>query len=385
MKLSHSQIASYSSCGKKYEFRYVKRIRSNVGHGALFFGSAIDAGLNHLLKTKDLAGAKDMFIKSFTAQNINDEYTLLPRAENLVYSKKDFDHELLVEHDEQMFAATQKEYNLHIGLSVKQTVDLLKDLKSESGLNKMTSEEKKLLNYGHWLCLKRKGLLMLEAYYKKVMPEILEVLAVQKSFSIKNSDGDTIMGFGDLIAKMRDGKTYVLDNKTSTRPYESDSAGKSQQLILYKHAFKEYKPDGVGFIVMYKQIKKNKVKICGVCGHDGSEGRHQTCPVEVDGEVVGKKPKKNRCGGQWKETISPECDIDIILNEVSDYATKLVLETAKKTNEGIKAGVFVPNLASCGTYGGDFVCEFYKLCWEGKKDDVVELGAKKELDETGWT
>jgi hypothetical protein len=58
---------------------------------------------------------------------------------------------------------------------------------------------------------------------------------------------------------MKDGKVYIIDNKTSSSIYTWDSPMRSQQLILYYHALKEkYKADGVGFIVMYKQIKKNE-------------------------------------------------------------------------------------------------------------------------------
>ena len=70
----------------------------------------------------------------------------------------------------------------------------------------------------------------------------------------------------DLIEEWEDGKTYLLDNKSSSVKYAEDSAKTGQQLPLYYYIKKDdYKLDGVGYIVMSKKINKNKVKTCKKC------------------------------------------------------------------------------------------------------------------------
>lgn len=378
MKISHSKIRSYSTCGKQYEFHYIKKWRNSIAHGAFLYGIAIDNALNTLLLTKNLEEAKEVFEKNWAIQNINDVATPLKFAENVAYGKKDFDGELLTQEDIESFknACNINDYAYSSSDQVVNiSIELLKEKKSQVGINNMTLKERKLLSYGHWLSLRRKGYLMLEAYNVRIMPQIEEVLEVQKYFEIKNNDGDSITGIIDTVLKMKDGRVFIIDNKTSTRLYECDSAGKSQQLILYKHAYKEHSVDGVGFIVLYKQMKKNRTKICSVCSHDGSEGRHKTCANEINGK---------RCGGAWNEKIVPECEIDIILNIPTSFAEKLVMEAADKANEGIKAGIFVPNLQSCGSLNSDFCCPFFRVCWNGDQSHITELSEKKILDKTGW-
>ena len=182
--------------------------------------------------------------------------------------------------------------------SISEVVALLQDKKSTNGYNALSQEEKEILNLANWLCLYRKGLVMLKAYSEQVLPKIKEVLAVQKSIEIENNDGDKLIGFIDLIVETTDGKRYVLDNKTSSIQYDANSPQRSQQLILYYHITKEeYKLDGVGFVVMYKHILKNKKKTCSKCGNDGTGKRHKTCDVETE---------TGRCNGNWDEVLNPE-------------------------------------------------------------------------------
>lgn len=362
-RLSHSSVKCYSECARKYELRYVKKYRAKTTSGALLFGSAIDQALNELLVNKNVAEAKKIFDKSFRFNFINKVGHYLPEATLVTYAKSDFDEDLLTNEDIKKFNEKQYEWNIYLSKTIGEVVTLLQAKKAESGFNSLSEEEKKALNLANWLCLYRKGHIMIDSYAKDVLPRIKSVLAVQKQVEVENSDGDKLIGYIDLIVEMHDGKRYVMDNKTSSIEYEKTSGQHSQQLILYYHITKEeYKLDGVGFIVMMKHILKNKVKVCSKCQYDGSGGRHKTCANEVDGK---------RCGGEWNETINPEARIEWITNSVPEAAESLVMETFDEANYGIKTGHFPPNLSAC--YNGPFICEMAKYCWQGSKEDIIEL------------
>lgn len=366
-RISHSAIRMYSECGRKYKYHYVNRLRSKTTSGALLFGSSLDHALNEMLKSRSLEDSITAFNKSFAYQNINNEGVYLPYTTLVTYSKKDFDAEILTEEDHQKYLEYKAKFNVD-----RDTVAALYNenqfLKEEGGFNKLTNDQKRNLNFANWLCLRRKGLIMLRDYHKNTLPQIKEVLAIQKTIEMDNGIGDKLTGFLDLIVEFNDGKRYLLDHKTSSIQYEDDSAMRSQQLIIYYHAFKEeFKLDGAGFIVFNKGLFKNKTKICSVCSKDGTGQRHKTCDAEVEGK---------RCNGEWISTVNPECKIDVILNKISTAAESLVIETFDEANEGIKKGVFNPNLNACGNE--NFRCPFYNKCWHGKDDDLINLGEKKE-------
>lgn len=354
----------YSECGKKYQNHYLHRLRASVIHGALLYGSAIDAALNQLLVERNVPAAIVTFDKAFTYQDINHVGTYLPTATNIVYAQKDFDRDLLLEEDRTAYKEFKEKNKLNPLTTIEEDQSFLADKKKDVGHHNFTDSEKKLYSYGNWLSMRRKGHIMIQSYHDVVLPKIKQVLVVQKEISLTNDDGDSVIGYLDYIAEFLDGKRYLMDNKTSYMKYESDSPMKSQQLILYYHACKdEYKLDGVGFAVMYKTIEKNKVKHCSKCHKNGTGQRHKTCDAEIEGE---------RCNGNWNEKIDPECKIDILLSGVSPAAEDLVIETFDRANDGIKKGIFTPNLFAC-KINESIVCQFIDKCWKGKDDGLVKV------------
>lgn len=366
-KLSHSSVRLFTECPRKFFYHYVQRLRGKNIHGALLYGSSIDLALNHLLETKDLNASIKIFDKSFNNQFINNVPTYLPLATNVVYSVKDFDADLLKEEDHDYYRKVQLELG-YKGESQAEELKKLVELKKQVGFGKFTKEQKQIYNLINWLSLRRKGHVMLQSYAIKVLPRIKKVIAVQKKSELLNDQGDSVVYIIDLIVEWEDGKIYLMDNKTSSIDYEDDSAMKSQQLVLYYHAEKEEnKLDGVGFIVLNKNILKNRVKICSKCGFDGSSTRHKTCNNEIE---------ENRCGGEWKETISPECFIKVIINKVPPATEDLVLETFDGANTAIKTGNFPPNLNACGN--SNFLCTYYRKCHYGDDEDLVYLNENKK-------
>jgi len=369
-KISHSALNKYLQCPRLYKHHYVDRLRGKTISGALLVGSAIDKSLNELLISKDLKKAIEVFDKEFEFGYINDKRVHLRQSEQIVYAKKDIDWELLHEED-------LKELNHYPFIGGKTAYDNILDSKETNGFENLKDLEKRYYNNANWLCLRRKSHLMLKAYAEKVLPKIKKVIEIQKRVLLAGKTGDEIEMYIDLIVEWEDGKKYVLDNKTSTMQYEQDSASTSQQLIIYYYAVNKELPeqeklDGVGFIVMNKQIQKNRIKICEKCGYNGTGGRHKTC----DKNVIGPMGHDERCNGEWKETINPECKIDIILNQVTLPAQNLIVQSFKEANEGIKAGIFPPNVDSCEKYG--VKCAMYNKCWNGKDDDLIKLEEKIE-------
>lgn len=369
-RLSYSSINRYLKCGRSYDLHYNKKYRSIYTSGALVMGSAIDKGLNTLLETKDLGKAILDFDEAFKYTYLNNVKISVPKSINVVYSKNDFDDDLLLLEDKTSYYEYKKELLIDSESSVDQDVKYLQDLKKKSGLDSFSTEEKKLYSYANWLCLRQKGHIMLKSYNKDVLPAIKNVLSVQKEISLENQEGDVISGYIDIIVEWEDGKKYLIDNKTSTRIYENDSALRSHQLITYYASVKdEYKLDGVGFIVLNKSINKNKVKICSKCNFDGSGTKFKTCNNEI--------LEIRRCGEKWVETINPECSIRAYLSVISDKSVNFVMQVNSEVNEGIKSGYFPPNLNSCGSLNSDFCCPFFKHCWGIEDTDLIVLEGKE--------
>lgn len=322
-KLSHTSITKFLECGRKYRNHYIERIRPIKTKSALVFGSCLDQGLNILHQGKTIAEAKEVFLKALTQETNNPD---------LVYSKSDLDKELLAF------------YNC-------------KNLEDSA-----TS-------------LMYKGFLMLEACVREVLPLIKTHIAIQKPISFKNSDGDEVHGFLDLIVESHEGKVYLLDNKSSSVKYEADSPKKSQQLVLYYYIEKDtIKIDESGFVVYNKKINLQKTKTCKSCGALNTSS-HKTCnetiyigkdrnkPVNVGDEVI-----STRCNGEFLITYNPKAEVEFITNTIKTEDEDRVIADIDKANQGIANKEFEPNFGACETKFGK--CEYYNLCHHGSMEGL---------------
>ncbi len=372
-KLSFSAISKYTECGKKYEYHYRQRYRGKYFHSALAFGSACDDGLNSLLTDKDLEKSLATFDKKWNFQYINNVLTSLPKATNVVYAETDTDLELLLPED-------RKKLDNEYGNLWENMYDEVRKQKETIGFNLLPEESKAFYNYAAWLSLRQKGHIMIRSYNEQILPRINKVLAVQHATSLVNQDGDEIVQYLDLIVEWEDGSIILFDNKTSAKDYDPEAALTSPQLIsYYVKAKNEFGTNAVGFLVMKKQIMKNKKKICSKCNHDGSESRAKTCDVEYPGKVIKRGKEVDgmvRCDGEWNVTIDPKCFIQVIISPVNEFAEQTVMSTFSDANEGIKKEVFHRNLKACGG-GSAYKCEYFSLCWTGKDDDLIKLEEKK--------
>lgn len=229
IQLSYSASQKYKTSPRAYYLHYILRLRPTDLSSALFFGSAIDNALNFLLQGKKdgsdqtavLAIAKSAFEASWNHAKVDDKEIDLSRIGVIKYSKSDYDEGILTSDD-----------RLEIETSNKDP---------------------------HWVSLKRKGLMFLEAYDEQILKHIKEVKFVQKDIKLENDMGDSFIGFIDFCAVWEDGRTIIFDNKTSSIKYSADSASTSEQLATYHEATKEeIKVDAVGYIVIPKKIRKYK-------------------------------------------------------------------------------------------------------------------------------
>lgn len=364
-RLSHSALNKYSQCPKEYELHYRRNLRPKTTTAALLFGSAIDAAFTTMLKGGDKK-PEEVFAYYWRFQDINGEKTYIPKALNVVYSNNDFDVELLVDDD---YTKIQEELKLESKAAVLAEIDKVYSEKDTVGFDCLPGTRKYVLNFINWFSMYRKGLLMITTLREKVLPNIEKVYSAQSKIELANQDGDSVIGYIDLVVKWKGiDKPVVMDLKTSARPYDDDAVKTSQQLALYVHSIRDQyeHTDKAGFIVLSKNIRKNKTKKCSVCTKDGTGQRHKTCDAEIEGK---------RCGGNWIETINPEADVQILINDIPEQFENIVLENFDEVNKAIKAEVFPRNLSNCVRPWGK--CSFFSLCHSNKKDDLVTIEPKE--------
>lgn len=309
-KLSHTSISMFTECGKKFDLHYNKKIRINYEKSALIFGKCIDNAFNELLETQNLNEALDLF---------NQQWGEVKTLE-VKYSKSDVDEELLNWNGD----------------------DVVEELKP-------------------WCTLNIKGRLFIETFHREVLSRIKKVIAIQKPVSIKNEDGDEIAGFLDLIIEWKDGKIYLMDNKTSSVEYSETSGKESQQLVLYHYLEKDnYKLDGVGFFVLSKKINKNKVKTCIICKNE-TTGREKTC-ARIDNKI--------RCNGEFSLSYNPTVDVQYIFNQIEESDENKFIDIFDAANNGILNKKFEPNYNSCiGKFGK---CVYYDYCTHGIMEGLIQ-------------
>jgi hypothetical protein len=370
-KLSHTALNKYMTCGKSYDFHYNQRLREKTRSGALIFGSALDAPLD-ALHNGTANNLYEIFDNAFTEASVaTRDKEFIPTNESIVYAAKDFDKDLLLQEDIEELEIFLKELGFegHPNSLVK----FIADEKKEKGWKNLSSKQRQYYNFANWLSLRRKGHIMIDGYVKEVLPNVVEVLAVQKHVLVKNDEGDELVAYLDMVVKwkMPDGtvKVVTLDRKTSSMEYEADSVRYSNQLSLYIGLIQEeYKSRTAGFIVLYKDILKNRKKVCSSCKHQAESGsRHKTCNNEIGGK---------RCGAEWNETIDPKCRIDVIIDDIPEIAEAIVMDNFDSANALIKQGVFTRNFNSCQMPWG--ACPYINVCWKNDYSDVVKLPESKK-------
>ncbi len=188
-----------------------------------------------------------------------------------------------------------------------------------------------------------------------MIPKIKEVIAVQKEVNFDNGDGDTIIGYIDLIARWEDGVEYILDNKTSGKPYKYDAIQTSDQLSVY--SVHEGIPNA-GFIVPIKAIRK--LRTCIKCLQLTDNARIGKCDVVLAGK---------RCNGEFNAETTPKARIQILLGKASVEHSEKVMDQFITVNQSIKDEVFKRNTETCGNYYGAR-CPYFAHCHQGSDEGL---------------
>lgn len=361
--LSISQIRQYQTCPRFYYYNYKLRIREKTVTSFLSLGSAIDAALNAVLLDYQKNGSvsvdyKILFDEAWQKITIHGVEHSMPECTLVGYAKSDFVAELLQEDDIKYIKAKVRELCPDRNNDdIAELKTNLEESKAHQTLYPFTENEHKLLNLLNWLSVRRKCHLMLDAYVAEIIPNIEEVLEVQKRIDLKNGEGDEVVGYVDAIVRFKGESFYrVLDNKTSASAYSEDKAKADSQLTLYAFALGL---SHVAFAVMLKSIKLNKEKVCSVCGYEAEpNNRAKTCTLEYRGK---------RCGEPWIEKVKPKAYTQIVKDEITSEVKNTVLETIEDINRAIKLEVYPRNLTRCNEMWGG-TCPYLSICVFGQKE-----------------
>lgn len=324
INVSYSALECFEQCSEKYRLRYEERLSSEKIPSPLFFGTAIDAAVElFLIKKKvDLTekeldlllneDAYSVFDKTMREQNGK----LLERNPLCDYFYSDFDANVLTPED---FKALTKAYPSitdwkEFFVYCKKYIETHGELKPGSKI---------AFNNLCWLSLYRKGEMMLKAYERDILPEIAEVFDIQKEIELVNDSGDKLRGKIDFIASFKDNPSvrYLVDNKTSSEAYKSDSVANSIQLAIYCEA---EACDRAAYVVLEKKMRLKEPK-----------ARTQLIKDSIPDEHKQKVFDK----------------VEVQLNNISRR------EFHKKDSP-----------KECKFFGKP--CEFYNLCWHGKEDGL---------------
>jgi hypothetical protein len=140
----------------------------------------------------------------------------------------------------------------------------------------------------------------------------------------------------------------------------------SEQLSLYFFFLKEkFYPDmeRAAYLVLSKQIKKNRIKICKQCGHDASGTNFKSC---------NNTSNKKGCNGEFNITTTPESTIQYIHDEIPEEMISKTIETFNINVEKIQSGNFEPCFDNCLRYNGKIKCAFYEYCRTGSMEGLIK-------------
>jgi len=337
MKLSHSSKSKYKECPARYDFHYNKRYRTKSINSSLFFGSAFDEAVSRLLldKKKELTPkeeldmmftAKELFDRHMTITSVNGVAEIIPDFLLSNYTRADMDVSLLDDSDLHKY---NDKFKTSLTLEGLKNNGLILDEYYRSSPS-MLEIEVLQRNYIAWLCLYKKGLMLIDEYETNIMPKIHEVYSVQKVISLKNENDDEITGLIDIELSFIDEPDvrYIVDNKTASVAYKPKDLDESEQLNLYAYA---EGVSNIAYIVAEKAIRKRDPRV-----------RVNILKGEVD-----------------------EIFAESVIDEFEDILTK------------IENKEFKPNFKSgCVFFGRQ--CEYYSICHHDVIPDSLIVLPKKE-------
>lgn len=338
--ISFSSYSKYVTCPKMYDLHYNERLRPDTVPAHLIFGSAVDAGVNAmLLETGSPLEAVEQVLQRLV-------------IEKVTFKEKDYDGELI----DPLTKQTLLQKLVEFGYQGDDVDGLVKSLFQKTD---RSENQQKALTLACATSLKALAKLQLDAFRRDILPELQTTIAVQSKRTLEYR-GKPIDIIIDLETELRNQGHVILDVKTASQPYLPDAVLKSVQLALYSAVTGVKK---AAFAVLPKRVRKDRIKTCSLCGHDGSASRAKTCDQE---------DTHGRCHGDWIQTISPKVEAQLLVDEIPDKTREIVIEALMDVQKGIDNEVFPRNLTACDSqYGAP--CPYKKYCWSNDS-----TGLKKE-------
>lgn len=318
IQLSHSAADKYETCPAMYKFHYIDKIRPEEAGSALFLGSAIDEALNRMLLEKKKKLSEDEkkmmektpeehFLDNFRTFKHNGKEIDIRTSPLAKYFKSDLDTSVLEDDDYEKLIEFDPEIEDHEAY-IEEIQGFIKDNQE------LEEQDKRLYNFICWLSLRKKGLMLIDAYRQDILPLIHETISIQQRVHLPNNNGDFILGFIDAVVTFTDNpnRKVVLDNKTSSKAYKDDSVSLSPQLATYCE-FMEL--DYAAYAVVEKKLRKRE----------------------------------------------PRTRTQLIVDKVAENTYDETFDKYEKVLNGIKNGEFEKNYDSgCFFYGSR--CPYYRYC-----------------------
>lgn len=360
--VSYSAASRYKTCPQKYFLS--KRFSDKRVSSSFPFGKAVEKAIDAALDGKDLAFAQDVFLQHWNQEHIRgNEYRQIFDNLDLAYYASDLDKNLFALEDEAQFDKWAEELlDEHRASWLEVFEGIASDI---SGEKPYTDAQLAFYNRVMWTCCRIRALVMLETFYREILPKIdltkREHFSSQREVSMSNSEGDKIVGYVDYVVYLKDHGWVILDLKTAASAYAYHKLGTSEQLKTYVAAIgEEIGSKKAGYCVLIKKIKVDKS--CNKC--------------DSPKEGMAKKCKKDGCDGLYsKNHLRGEAQL--IIKDYQDAELDDMLDDYMNVAVAIKNEVKFKNPENCHAFGR--VCEFYDHCWKRKPlQDIPHLEEKEK-------
>lgn len=332
----------------------------------------------HLLEGKTEPTFKEVFTQLWykTVDRKKNEVVLWDN-ENIIFGHADFDKDVLQSEDLINLSKDIEELGIQdLGSDPIEVYKAVAKIK-KNPYKRIKPNQLKYFNRASWTSMRRKGHILLDSFYEQFYPKIEKVLATQKFSFIKDKNtGDMIQGVVDMVLKIRGyEKPIIFDLKTASKAYTQQQIEHSDQLTLYAamEGWK-YNTDQVGYVVLSKNINKEKESYCKSCGNK-KEGRHKTCnnavsELDTDGTITGRHI---RCEGKWDEKTVLKPVVQVLIRNKTDKQVKDVLEDQANIIVGMKNQTVFKNTSKCENWFGSR-CVYYNLCHKGDATGLTKKG-----------
>lgn len=362
--VSYSAAARFKSCPQKYYLS--KRFQDRRISSALPFGKAVEMGVSALLEGKDLQFAQDVFQQHWTQEHLKgNDYRQIFDNLDLQFYASDFDKNLFTHEDEAQLDGWAEEL---LEERSRSWLEVFDDINTQIKDDREVSDAQlAFYNRVIWSCCRIRGIVMLDAFNREILPQIdltrKEHFSAQREISMTNEEGDRIVGYIDYVVFMKDHGWVILDLKTAGMSYNMHKIDTSEQLRTYVAAIgDEIGSRKAGYAVLLKKVKLDKV--CNKCG--------------AEKQGMAKKCKSEGCDGEYSKA-TPRGETQLLIKDFKDEELDDILEDYMNVAVAMKNEVNFKNTESCFAFGRK--CEYYDHCWKRKQlEEIGHLEPKEKKE-----